>query len=367
MNIALVDLKKQYETIAEDLEKEVLAVLRSCYYISGPKVAEFERSFANLHNAEYCVAVNSGTAALHLALWALNVKAGDEVIVPVNTYVATAEAVSLTGATPVFVDHNEFFNIDPAKLKNALTSKTRAVIPVHLYGQPINVSSVQDFCRENNLLLIEDCAQAHMAAFNNHPVGTFGDAGCFSMYPGKNLGACGESGAVVTNNKQLYERIKRLHQHGVKNDKYSHIEPGHNYRMEEVQAAALNVKIKHIEAWTEKRRTNAALYRKYLTSSKNLQMPHEMPGAKHVYHLFVIQADRRDELAAYLNDCGIATGLHYPTPLHLQKAYSKLGYSKGAFPVAEKACLEILSLPMFPELTETEIKYICTSINEFYN
>lgn len=365
MNIPFVDLKKQYKTIAEDIEPAVLEVLRSCGYIKGKKTADFEKAFAALHNAEYCIAVNNGTAALHLALWALDIEPGDEVIVPVNTYIATAEAVSLAGATPVFIDHNEFFNLDTTQLESKLSGKTKAVIAVHLYGQPADLDPINKFCSDNNLLFVEDCAQSHLAEYKGRPTGTFGEVGCFSFYPGKNLGSCGEGGAVTTNDKDLYERMNKIHQHGVSDNKYHHHEPGHNYRMTEVQGAALGVKVKHIAEWTEMRRRNADLYRANLADVEQIKCPVEMNGVKHVYHLFVILAEKRDELSAYLNEQGISTGLHYPTPVHLQPAYASRGYKKGDFPIAEDTCEKILSLPMFPELTEEEIKYICEAIKKF--
>lgn len=364
--VPFLDLRAQYNQIGAEVEKEVLAVLRSCNFIAGKHVSEFEHNFAQMHNARYCVAVNNGTSALHLALWASNVGPGDEVIVPVNTYIATAEAVSVAGAKPVFVDHNEFFNINTDLMEKALTEQTKAVIAVHLYGQPSDMDTIISFCNKHNLILIEDCAQSHLAEYQEKSIGSLGCAGCFSFYPGKNLGACGEAGAVLTNDNDLYERMNKLHQHGVSNDKYYHWEPGHNYRMEEIQAAALNVKLKYIREWTDKRRKNADLYRHYLSNIKQIVCPQEKNGVKHVYHLFVAQVENRVELIKHLGDQGISTGLHYPTPLHLQPAYKSLAYTKGDFTTAERTAERILSLPMFPELTEEQIKHVADKIKSFY-
>jgi dTDP-4-amino-4,6-dideoxygalactose transaminase len=364
--IPLVDLRRQYAAIGAELEPEVLAVLRSGNYIMGKKVAQFEGEFAGCHDAAHCVGVSTGTDALHVALWALGVGPADEVIVPVNTFVATAEAVSLTGARVAFVDHDSHYNLDPEDVLRKLTDKTRAVIAVHLYGQPAAMDKIRAICSENSIDLVEDCAQAHLARYHDQSVGTFGRAGCFSFYPGKNLGACGEGGAVVTNDKTLFERMARLRQHGISTNRYHHDEPGHNYRMEEIQAAVLSIKLRHLPEWTRLRRAHAALYRELLAGVSQVECPAELPHFEHVYHLFVIQAERRDELLRYLNERKIGAGLHYPTPLHLQPAYAALGYHEGDFPVAERTSARILSLPMFPELTRDEIEYICSSIRTFF-
>jgi dTDP-4-amino-4,6-dideoxygalactose transaminase len=365
-NIALVDLKRQYATIGKELETEALAVLRSCNYVSGARVSDFMSEFSRLHEAKFGIGLSTGTDALHLALWALDIGPGDEVIVPANTYIATAEGVSLSGARVVFADHDEYYNLDVQDMSKRITPRTKAVIAVHLYGQPAQLDAIQRVCEQNHLILIEDCAQAHLARYQGHSVGSVGRVGCFSFYPGKNLGACGEAGAVITNDAALHERMRRIHQHGVTDNKYHHWEPGHNYRMEELQAAFLHVKLHRLQDWTNKRRTNAHLYTKLLHDVAEVQCPRERKGTECVYHLYVIQAKQRDALSAYLKTKGIATGLHYPTPLHLQPAYASLGYKSGAFPVAERCASQILSLPMFPELSTAEVELICAEIKNFY-
>jgi dTDP-4-amino-4,6-dideoxygalactose transaminase len=299
-------------------------------------------------------------------MMALNIGYGDEVIVPANTFFATPEAVSLTGATPVFVDCEEkYYNIDPEKIEEKITEKTKAIIAVNLYGQPAQLEKIKEITQKHNILLIEDCAQSHLAEFNGKFTGTYGIVGCFSFYPGKNLGAYGEGGAVLTNDEDLYKKMQALKDHGSYR-KYYHDMIGHNYRLEGLQGAILNVKLNHLPEWTEKRRKNADLYRKHLEGINGVFVPAEMPEAKHVYHLFVVRVPRREELANFLNENGIYTGIHYPIPCHLQKAYCFLNYQKGSFPISEKYANEILSLPMFAELKEEEIEYVAAKIREFY-
>jgi dTDP-4-amino-4,6-dideoxygalactose transaminase len=363
-NIPLVDLARQYSSIAHELEPAILEVLRTTRFVAGPRATAFENEFSAAHDSHYGIAVNSGTAALHLALWALGIKQGDEVILPVNTFIATAEAVSLCGATPVFADINDYFTIEPKAIAPLITNRTKAVIAVHLYGQPACMDEISEICAENSLILLEDCAQSHLAEYKGKKTGSMGVAGCFSFYPGKNLGACGEAGAVVTSNQQLAETMQQLKQHGISDNKYLHNLAGHNYRMEEIQAAALRVKMKYISEWTDKRRKHAQTYRKLLQGIPGIVIPREKPDVKHVYHLFVIRSQKRDKLLAHLNAKGIGAGLHYPTPLHLQPAYAALGYQQGNFPVAEKYAGEIISLPLFPELENGEIEYICETIKD---
>jgi dTDP-4-amino-4,6-dideoxygalactose transaminase len=366
-NIPLVDLGRQYAAIGSELEAAILDVLRTTRFVAGPRVAAFEQEFAMLHDTTHGVAVNSGTAALHLALWALGIGPGDEVILPVNTYIATAEAVSLCGATPVFADHNDYFNIDVPQIEALITERTKAVIAVHLYGQPACMERIVEICEKKDLILLEDCAQSHLAEYQGKKTGSFGAAGCFSFYPGKNLGACGEAGAVVTGDASLAATMQQLKQHGVSDNKYYHHRAGHNYRMEELQAAALRVKLNYIAQWTDLRRQHANTYREMLSGVGDLVTPEEMPGVKHVYHLFVVRTERRDDLLEHLRANGIGADLHYPTPLHLQPAYASLGYTCGAFPVAEKNAKRILSLPMFPELTHENIARVCDLVRDFYN
>ena len=366
MKINFIDLSRQYESIKEEISPVIEAVIRQNAFAAGPFVKSFEINFAKAHEARFCVGVNSGTAALHVALMALDIGAGDEVIVPSNTFFATPEAVSLTGATPVFVDCEEtYFNIDPDKIGGVITQKTKAIIAVHLYGQPARMDQIAKIAKDNALFLLEDCAQSHLASFQGQSVGSFGSFGCFSFYPGKNLGAYGEGGAVLTNNEKMYQKMMALRDHGM-TKKYHHEFIGHNYRLEGLQGAVLDVKLKYLDQWTRKRRENADLYRKHLESVNDIILPDEMIEARHVYHLFVIQTKSRDELATFLNDQGISTGIHYPISCHLQKAYKDLEYEKGSFPVSESVSGNILSLPMFAELTENEIVYISQKIKDFF-
>lgn len=365
MKVNFIDLKAQYLSIKDEVNKEIQAVLESSAFAAGPFVKNFEENFASAHQSGYCVGVNSGTSALHIAMMALGIGPGDEVIVPANTFFATPEAVSLCGATPVFVDcEPEYYNIDPDKMKEAITGKTKAIIAVHLYGQPARMDLLSAIAEENNLLLIEDCAQAHLAEYKGRPVGTFGICGCFSFYPGKNLGAYGEAGAVITNDEVLYEKMMALRDHG-SSKKYFHDYVGHNYRMEGLQGAVLNVKLKHLKEWTDSRIRNAGLYRKYLKGVDSVILPQVLHGVEHVYHLFVVRLQERERLMKFLQDKEIYTGIHYPIPCHRQKAYESLQIEKS-LPVAEKYAHEILSLPMYAELSEKEIEYVCSEIKEFY-
>jgi len=366
MKVNFLDLKAQYHSIKEEIDGAIQQVLERSAFAAGPFVKAFEEHFAEKHQSKYCVGVSSGTAALHIVLMALDIKAGDEVIVPANTFFATPEAVSLTGARPVFVDHEpEYYNIDSAAIEKAVTPRTRAIIAVNLYGQPAQLDKVKAIADRHKLILIEDCAQSHLATLNGQSTGTFGHCGCFSFYPGKNLGAYGEGGAVITNDEELYKKMMMLRDHGSA-QKYHHELIGHNYRLEGLQGAILDVKLKHLPAWTEVRRKNADLYRKYLAGCPQVTLPKEMPGAKHVYHVFVIRTPRRDEMIKYLQEQGVYTNIHYPIPCHLQKAYAFLGYHRGAFPLSEKFADELLSLPMSEQLKEEEIVYVCEKVKAFF-
>lgn len=364
MKVNFVDLKAQYLTIKKEIDEAILQVIDHSAFSSGPFVKSFERNFADAHQARYCLGVNSGTSALHIALWASGVEKGDEVIVPANTFFATAEAVSLCSANPVFVDcEPDSYNIDPQRIKEAITSKTRAIIAVHLYGQPAQMDEIKTIAYDNNILLVEDCAQAHLAEYKGEKVGTCGDLGCFSFYPGKNLGAYGEAGAVVTNNKDIYEKMCALRDHG-SFKKYYHDFVGHNYRMDGIQAAVLDVKLRYLSEWTTVRRNNADIYRHYLKNIKEIILPHERSYARHVYHLFVLRVLERDRLIEHLEKNNIFTGIHYPVPCHLQRAY--IDTSINQCPLSEKYAKEILSLPMNADLTENEIQYVCQKIGDFY-
>jgi dTDP-4-amino-4,6-dideoxygalactose transaminase len=367
MKVNFLDLKAQYATIKDEIDEAIRRVIEKTAFAAGPFVKEFEEAFAAAHQAKYCVGVNSGTSALHAAMMALGIGAGDEVIVPANTFFATPEAVSLTGAVPVFVDCDAtYYNIDPRKVEEAITPKTKAIIPVHLYGQPAPMDEIMEIAGRHSLKVVEDCAQAHIAEYKGKPVGATGVMGCFSFYPGKNLGAYGEGGAVISNDEELYKKLMALRDHG-SSKKYYHDFIGHNYRMEGFQGAILGVKLKHLSDWVDARRENAALYRKYLKDIDAIVLPEEMDDVKHVYHLFVIRAPRREELQKFLGESQIYTGIHYPIPCHLQKAYEGTNPGKGSCPVSEDYADQIVSLPMFAELTEEEIAFVAEKIAEFYN
>lgn len=364
MKVPFVDLKSQYFEIKEEILLAINNVLDNTAYILGKSVFDFEENFAHYQNAKYGLAVNSGTAALHMALLAYGIGAGDEVITTPNTFIATAEAISHAGAKPVFVDTNsDTFNMDPNKIEAAITSQTKAIIPVHLYGQPCDMDPIMEISRKYNLIVIEDACQAHGAEYKGQKVGSIGHAAAFSFYPGKNLGAYGEGGIVTTNNEEVAKKISMLRDHG-SSQKYFHPYIGYNYRMEGLQGAVLGVKLKRLEEWTEKRRKNAQMYNQLLASLEVIT-PVEESFNRHVYHLYVIRVKNRDNLQKYLKENDIDSGLHYPQPIHLQKAYNFLGYKEGDFPIAEASVREILSLPMYPELTQEQIELVAKTIKEF--
>ncbi len=328
----------------------------------GPQVAAFEKAFAEYLGARFCIGVNSGTAALQLALMACGIGPGDEVIVPSFTFFATAEAVSVLGAKPVFVDIDPVsYTVTAPGVEQAITARTKAIIPVHLYGQPADLDPILALAETHKLQVIEDAAQAHGAEYKARRVGALGDAGCFSFYPSKNLGAYGEAGAIVTNDDELARRLRLLRDHG-STSKYAHAIVGYNFRMEEIQAAVLNVKLAHLDDWNNRRRERAAAYNELLKDS-GLVLPREMDYARHVYHVYAIQSDHRDELQKRLAAAGIQTGVHYPIPIHLQPAYASLGYKKGDLPETERLSERVLSLPMFAELTRRQIEKTASIIN----
>jgi dTDP-4-amino-4,6-dideoxygalactose transaminase len=366
MKVNFLDLKAQYLSIKPEIDEAIQNVLNKSAFAAGPFVKSFETNFARRQGAKFCVGVNNGTSALHAALMALNIGPGDEVIVPANTFFATPESVSLAGAVPVFVDcEAEYYNIDPAKIEAKVTAKTKAVIAVNLYGQPAQLQTIKKITDRLGLILIEDCAQSHLAELDGKTTGTFGVCGCFSFYPGKNLGAYGEGGAVITDDEALYNKMMMIRDHGSAK-KYYHDVIGHNYRMEGFQGAILDVKLRYLDEWTNARRRNADLYRKLLTDCSEIVLPKEMAGAKHVYHLFIIRCKQRDDLQKYLQDKEVYTGIHYPIPCHLQKAYAHLGYSKGHFPLSEAYADDILSLPMSEMLKEEEIVYTAEQVKAFF-
>ena len=354
VTVPFVDLKQQYASIKEDVDAAIARVIENTSFILGPEVRAFEASFAGYVGARACIGVNSGTAALQLALMAAGIGAGDEVIVPSFTFFATAEAVSVLGATPVFVDIDPIsYTITADGIVRAISSRTRAIIPVHLYGQSVDLDPILELAAKHNLHVIEDAAQAHGAEYKGKPLGALGSAGCFSFYPSKNLGAYGEAGAIVTNDEELATRLRLLRDHG-STSKYAHAIVGYNFRMEEIQAAVLSVKLPHLDKWNDARRANAARYNAALTQS-GLVLPREMDYARHIYHVYAVQTDKRDDLQKGLTAAGVQSGVHYPIPIHLQPAYASLGYKRGDLPVTEELAERVLSLPMFPELSNEQI------------
>jgi dTDP-4-amino-4,6-dideoxygalactose transaminase len=352
--IPQADLRAQYHSIKDEIDHAISNVLESSQFILGEEVAAFEREFAAYCGASHCVGLNSGTSALHLALLAAGVRAGDEVITVPFTFVATVAAIYYTGATPVFVDIDPIsYTLDPVLVERAITARTKAILPVHLYGQPVDMDPILEVARRHSIYVIEDAAQAHGAEYKHHRVGPLGDIGCFSFYPGKNLGAYGEAGAIVTNNPGFARKIGALRDWG-QSHRYYHDLRGFNYRMEAMQGAILCVKLRHLEHWTEARRYNAQLYRGALANA-GVGLPAEMTYARHVYHIFAIRTSGRDAMVRSLADAGVQAGVHYPIPVHLQPAYTQTRYREGDFPVSEQLAKEILSLPMFPEMTKAQI------------
>jgi dTDP-4-amino-4,6-dideoxygalactose transaminase len=359
--IPFVDLQAQYRSIKEEIDGAIARVIGNASFIMGREVAAFEEAFAQYLGARFCMGVQSGTSAIQLALTACGIGAGAEVIVPANTFFATAEAVSTAGATPVFVDADPTsYTIDVSRIEEAITPRTRAIMPVHLYGQPADIDPIMEIASRHNLLVIEDAAQAHGALYKGRRVGTFGHAACFSFYPGKNLGAYGEGGAVVTDDEEVSRAVRLLRDHGSER-KYHHEIIGYNFRLEGLQGAVLAAKLPHLDQWNELRREHAALYDSLLKDA-GLVLPQEMAYARHVYHLYVIQSEDRDALQADLTAAGVQTGIHYPVPVHLQPAYAFLGYGRGSFPETERQAGRILSLPMFPELTCEQIARVAESV-----
>lgn len=364
--VPFLDLKLQYQQLRDGLENVIGPLLASANYIEGAPVDEFERAFANYCGVREAIAVDSGTAALHLVLLALGIGAGDEVIVPTNTFIATAAAVHLVGARPVFVDADpETWQMNLEAVKSSISPRCRAVIAVHLYGQPVQMDELRRICDENGVQLVEDAAQAHGARFRDRRVGGFGVAACFSFYPGKNLGAFGDGGAITTNRADMAERLRRLRNHG-RLTKYQHAEVGFNYRMDGLQGAVLGYKLKFLDGWNERRRFWASRYRERLCRLP-LRSATAIRDTEPVFHLFTIATERREKLATFLAERSIQTGVHYPIPLHLQPAFSHLGYKKGDFSVAEKVANEVLSLPIFPEMNEEQFEHVCHSITAFFD
>lgn len=387
MNVPFLDLKTPHQKLESELVEVFRDCLRNASFIGGPRVQAFEEEFARFCETKYCIGVNSGTDALRFALIASGIGPGDEVITVPNTFIATTEAISQSGASIGFVDIDErTYNLDPNKLEEYLKKRVapdalrlaacrpRAVIPVHLYGQPADMDAIQEIAKRYELIVIEDACQAHGALYHSRKenkwkkAGSLGLAAAFSFYPGKNLGACGEGGAVTTNNEQIAQKIRMIRDHG-QAKKYYHDMEGYNGRLDAIQAGILSIKLKSLPEWNEKRRQNASLYTKLFSEHSTLNTvvtPFVPSWAKPVYHLYIARASKRDELQKYLGEKGIGTGLHYPIPLHLQNAYSGNSFNKGDYPGTEKVSSEILSLPMFPELTEEQIGYVVSEIKKFY-
>ncbi len=362
MKVPFLDLKAQYQSIRDEITVGLQKVLDNTAFAGGPFVAQFEKEFATFCQTNSATGLGSGTAALWAAIQGLGIGEGDEVITTPNTFIATAEAISFSGAKPMFVDIDEqTYNMDPQLLEDTITPRTKAIIPVHLYGQTTDMDPIMKIAKDKGLFVIEDACQAHGAEYKGKSAGSIGDAGCFSFYPGKNLGAYGEAGAVVTNNTQLTENMRMFRDHG-QGKKYYHSMIGWNGRMDGFQGAVLSVKLKYLNQWNDARRKNAQLYNELLANIDSIITPTEADYAKHIYHIYAIRTQSRDAFMAALAENDVFCGIHYPIPLHLQDAYSSLGYKKGDFPIAEKCCEQIVSLPMFPELTPEQIEYVIEKI-----
>jgi len=360
--IPLLDLKAQYSEIKPEVDAAVLRVLESGQFVLGPDIAAFEERFAAYCEVGYCRALNSGTSALHLALLATGIGPGDEVITVSMTFVATTAAILYSGARPVFVDVDPVsWTMDPSAIEAAITPRTKAILPVHLHGLMVDMDPIMEIARRHGLIVIEDAAQAHGAEYKGRRAGSIGDLGCFSFYPGKNLGAFGEGGAVVTDDPALARRISLLRDWG-QETKYHHVLPGYNFRMDSIQGAVLNVKMNYIEQWTEARRGVAAHYDRMLSSS-GLRRPMSPADGRHVYHVYAVEHPHRDAAIKTLQAAGIATGIHYPIPVHLQKAYADLDYKAGDFPVTERLAERFLSLPIYPELQENQVAEVARGLN----
>jgi dTDP-4-amino-4,6-dideoxygalactose transaminase len=364
IRVPFLDLNAHHAPHRREFDRAIAEVIDCGAFAGGPFVEKFETDFAAFNNSQYAIGLGSGTEALWLSLLACGVGPGDEVITVTNTFMATAEAITYCAARPVFVDVDESTHtMNPAELEKAVTARTKAIIPVHLFGQPADMDPILEFARAHNLVVIEDAAQAHGAEYKGRKVGTLGDAGCFSFYPGKNLGAFGEAGAVITNDFELQEKIRVLRDHGQVR-KYHHTMVGWNCRMDGIQAAVLRVKLQHLASGNLRRRAHALQYNQALEGLEEVVAPIEAPYARHVYHIYAIRVQERDQIMEFLKEKGIQCGVHYPVPIHLQKAYRSLGYQEGALPISERTAMEFVSLPMFPELTEAQIAMVARGVRE---
>jgi dTDP-4-amino-4,6-dideoxygalactose transaminase len=365
MQVPFVDFKPQYQELKNEIDTGINQVLENGNFILGQEEKDFEQQFAEFCSVPLAVGVNSGTDALHLALKALDVGPGDEVIVPTYTFIATALAVSYTGATPVFVDIDpQTYNIDPIKIKEAVTSKTKALIPVHLYGQPADMDEILSIAQTYGLKVIEDCAQAHGALYKIKRVGSMGDIGCFSFYPTKGLGACGDGGMIVTKDQDVFKRLLQWRDYG-RQGRYEHVMKGYNSRLDTLQAVVLSAKLRRLDQWNLMRRKAVSLYCKCLKEAKGITLPFVRPDRDHVYQTFAILLDlQRDVVYRRMQEKGVGVLIHYPIPIHLQQAYAELGYQQGSLPVAEATCEKILSLPMFPHIDQHQIQYVCDVLRD---
>jgi dTDP-4-amino-4,6-dideoxygalactose transaminase len=363
IRVPYLDLRAQYQSIKPEIDGAIAGVLDSGQFVLGSEVTEFEREFADYCGTSHCIALNSGTSALHLALLAAGIGPDDEVITVPFTFVASVAAIAYTGARPVLVDIDpQSFTMDVSAIEAAITPRTKAILVVHLYGQPADMDPIMDIARRHGLVVIEDAAQAHGAKYKGRLVGSIGDMACFSFYPGKNLGAYGEGGAVTTGNPEYARSIRMLRDWG-QDAKYHHVLRGFNYRMEAFQGAILRVKLRHLERWTEARRALAGKYNELLGDS-GVERPKEMSWARHVYHVYTLRSQDRESLRAALQEDGIQTGVHYPVPVHLQPAYADLGYGRGAFPQAEAAANQVLSIPLYPELSHRAVAEVAAAVNK---
>lgn len=364
--IPLLDLKAQYASIKSEIDAAVLGVLASGQYTLGDEVASFEREFADYCGVRHAIAVNSGTSALHLSLLAAGVGPGDEVITVPFTFVATASAICYAGARPVFVDvEPQTLTIDPAQVEAKITSRTKAIVPVHLYGQMADMDALNVIAHRYGIAVIEDACQAHGAEYKGRRAGSIGLSGCFSFYPGKNLGACGEAGMAVTNDDDQASAMRMLRDWG-QSQRYHHVLKGFNYRMDAIQGAILRIKLRHIEVWTEMRRAHARRYTRLLEAKTDIRTPVETIGRRHVYHVYAIRSRGRDRLRQVLAEQGVQSGLHYPIPIHLQHAHADLAYGEGDFPISEAAAREVLSLPIYPEMTTSQLDVVVAALESAY-
>lgn len=363
MKVKFVDLSAQHKALETEIKDVFNRVLSNCSFVLGPEVEKFEKAFASYCQAAHCIAVTNGTAALQLVLQGLGVGPGDEVITVAHTFIATAEGITAAGARPVFVDIDPVsYTMDPSNLEAAITPRTKAIIPVHLYGQPADMDAINAIAAKHGIPVIEDACQAHGAKYQGRRTGSLGRAACFSFYPSKNLGACGEGGAITTDDAELAKKVRMLRDHGsVK--KYEHDFPAYNLRLEGLQGGVLAVKLPHLDGWNENRRNLAKRYNELFAGSK-IVSPKQMPYAEHVYHLYVVVVEDREGLRKTLSEQGIENGLHYPIPLHLQKAYADLGYKKGDFPVSEHVAANHVSLPMYAELPLEHVEHVAKAVRE---